>query len=220
MIHVYAVVDGLRELPNVRGLGDAPLESQRVDDLELVYSRAPSEVPEATEGAIMRHAEVIEGLMAGSDAILPMQFGHAFTDEEDVARAVGSRSSELGRGLARVRGCVEFGLRLLLPAEPGDGQTPASGSEYMRVRLAGTRTREQLADAFHEPLARHARASTRFRDLSPGNVLAAAYLVPAGAVDAFRDEVRRLESEQGDAVVVCTGPWPPYSFTSVTEEDV
>ena len=219
MIHLYAVVDGLRELPNVRGLGDAPLQRRRINGLELVYSRTPSEAPEPTEAAILRHAEVVEELMAGSDAILPMQFGHAFSEEEDVARAVENRSNELGRGLARVRGCVEFGLRLLLPAQAADGGAPASGSEYMHARLLGTRTRERLADAFHEPLARHAEASARFRDLSPDVVLAAAYLVTERAVGSFRDEVGRLESEHGEAVVVCTGPWPPYSFTSVTEED-
>ena len=45
-----------------------------------------------------------------------------------------------------------------------------------------------------------------------------AYLVPQSNVDAFREEVGRLQSAHPERTIVCTGPWPPYSFTAPAED--
>jgi hypothetical protein len=45
-------------------------------------------------------------------------------------------------------------------------------------------------------------------------MLSAAYLVDRERVDSFRARVEELGEEIDGAAVVCTGPWPPYSFTS------
>jgi hypothetical protein len=47
----------------------------------------------------------------------------------------------------------------------------------------------------------------------PGpELLRAAYLVDRDAVDRFVALVRRLEESHAHLNMVCTGPWPPYSF--------
>jgi hypothetical protein len=46
--------------------------------------------------------------------------------------------------------------------------------------------------------------------------LNAAYLVARADVAAFREAVARLEHAPG-VTVVCTGPWPPYSFATEAE---
>ena len=186
MIHVYGVVDQLRELPPLSGLDDAPLERRRVDGLELVVSDWVG--GEITQEAVLRHAEVVEGLMDRSDALLPAQFGPPFGGDNELAASIRTRARDLARGLERVRGCVEFGLRVA-----GERESVASGTEYMRARLAQQRV--------VEPLERLARAST-----------ATAYLVPTENVDAFREGVRRVQDEHPELTIVCTGPWPPYSF--------
>ena len=66
--------------------------------------------------------------------------------------------------------------------------TATSGTEYMMRRLAVVRA--------HEELAGLARASVR-----------GAYLVDEDAVEDFRARVDELDDD-----LVCTGPWPPYSF--------
>ena len=43
-------------------------------------------------------------------------------------------------------------------------------------------------------------------------LLRAAYLVERGQVDAFVTAVRRLQEDRADLALVCTGPWPPFSF--------
>jgi hypothetical protein len=186
VIHVYGVVEELRELPPVAGVDGAPLERRRVDGLELVVSDGAD--TEVTQAAVLRHAEVVEGLMSRSGAVLPAQFGRPFGDEDELEAAIRTKARDLERGLERVRGCVEFGLRIA-----GESPTASSGTEYMRARLEQQRA--------VEPLERLSRAC------SPN-----AYLVPAENVEAFQDAVGRLQAEHPELTIVCTGPWPPYSF--------
>jgi hypothetical protein len=47
-------------------------------------------------------------------------------------------------------------------------------------------------------------------------LLRAAYLVDRVAVEAFVDVVRRLQETHSELDVLCTGPWPPYSFAGGT----
>src|SRR5439155_26256047 len=112
------------------------------------------------------------------------------------------------------RGCVRFGLRALGGLGGSqDGPREPSGRDYMRTRRAGGKARQRLAEELHEPRARLSRARTRFGGASR-DLLQAAYLVPRRYVAAFGDEVRRLEAAHADLTIVCTGPWPPYTFAA------
>jgi hypothetical protein len=209
VIHVYGVVDGLEELPPLAGLDDAPLELRLVDGIEVVVSRAPTPPSaEVTREAVLRHAQVVEALLARSRAVLPAQLGRAFRDDDELAGALRAQATQLGRGLERVRGCVEFGLRVL-PADAGRHPDASSGAEYMRVRLEELRGQDSLVAELHEPLSRLARESTLHRDDDGG--IRAAYLVERDQADSFREAARSLE-RGSELAVVCTGPWPPYSF--------
>jgi gas vesicle protein GvpL/GvpF len=207
VIHVYGVVDGLDELPALAGVDEAPLERRRVAGLELVLSSG--ELPpsgELSRETVLRHAQVVEALMGRSAAILPAQLGHAFRDEDQLAAAIEEQAAQLERGLERVRGCVEFGLRAT--GEATDVAEADTGAGYMHARLEQTRLEDDLVDRLHEPLARLARATTLQR--RAGGVTAA-YLVSRDDAAAFEAAAARLERTPG-VTVVCTGPWPPYSF--------
>ena len=219
MIHVYGVVDELEALPPLPGIEDAPLERRRIGELELVVSvaRTPASA-EVSREAVLRHAEVVEELASRSRAVLPAQFGRSFADDEELASAVRTQADELARGLSRVRGCVEFGLRAFRSEEVAGGAEDAtSGAEYMRTRLAQVRRQDRLVAELHEPLARLARATVLTRGPASGEIKAA-YLVPEDDVSAFREAVARLETNSPELTVVCTGPWPPYSFAAGRED--
>ena len=219
MIHLYGVVEELEALPPVAGVGAGPLERCRVEGLDLVVSREARDGGEVTQAALLSHANVVEELMARSGAVLPARFGHAFTDEKELADAVRTKAAGLARTLNLVRGCLEFGLRVLggdSAAENGSGQL--SGRDYMQARLAVERGRRRLARELHEPLAELSRASARFGGAS-SDLLQSAYLVPRQDADAFCDGVRRLEAAHPDLTIVCTGPWPPYTFAANGEAD-
>ncbi|HYX88626.1 MAG TPA: GvpL/GvpF family gas vesicle protein [Gaiellaceae bacterium] len=218
MIHLYAVVDGLGELPPVAGLGDAPLERLRVEDIDVVVSDAPASAPEESDEAVLRHALVVEELMPRSAAVLPGRLGQDFADEDALARAVHADADRLRSGLRRVRGCVELGLRVLRPERAAVPERPTGGAGYMRARLAEESELERLATEIHEPLARFASASVRGGGAARSVLLEAAYLVPLDAVERFREELARFESLRPELGFVCTGPWPPYSFAAENGE--
>jgi hypothetical protein len=217
VLHLYGIVQDLDELPEAAGVDGAPLERRRVNGFELIVSRVGDRAAVSQE-AVLRHADVVEALMGRGGAVLPAQFGAAFADEAELVGAVTERSSELERGLARVRGCVEFGLRVLGASDAGTETAPASGTDYMEARLAQVKQRQRLAAQVHGPLARIARSARVFDD-RPGSLLEAAYLVPEEAVARFRLHLLRLERAHPELNIICTGPWPPYSFAAEHEGD-
>ena len=82
---------------------------------------------------------------------------------------------------------------------------------------SGAIDEEQLVSAVHEPLARLSRA-TAPASASAGGVFECVYLVPVADVEAFRDAVSRVEPASPELTLVCTGPWPPYSFGTSGED--
>ena len=176
MIHLYALVRGLEELPPLTGVKGAALERRQIAGLDLVVSRTGPE-PEMTNGAVLAHASVVEELTTRSRAILPARFGRAFASEEELTAAVETKAPALEHGLTRVRDCVEYGLRVLGHEPPRQGSARLSGAEYMRARLDEEAERHRLAEELHRPLALLSRADARFGGAS-GDLLHAAYLVP------------------------------------------
>jgi hypothetical protein len=68
----------------------------------------------------------------------------------------------------------------------------------------------------YAPLTRQAHDAVRRPTRGPG-VLTAAYLVERGHLESFVAAVRRLDEERAERQVLCTGPWPPYSFVPSLE---
>jgi len=217
VIHLYGLVQGLDDLPDLRGVDGAALERRRIAGLDVVVSRSTRELGEVTHDAILVHANVVEELMSRSRAVLPAQFGRAFTSEEQLTEAVQTKATALERGLTRVRGCVELGLRVLERGSRTDESTGLSGSDYMRTRLAEATERDRFSQELHGPLAALSRTSTRFGGAS-GDLLQAVYLVPEEQIEAFREHMNRIEGAHPELTMVCTGPWPPYTFADDREE--
>jgi gas vesicle protein GvpL/GvpF len=216
MIHLYGVTQDLEELPALAGLDGSPLERWRIEGLDLVVSRVELDRPEVSQDAVLRHAEVVEELLTRSRSVLPAQFGRAFADEEELSKAVRTKATDLRRSLTRVSGCVEFGLRVVGSGTSDVGaRDDGSGRSYMRARLAESKERDRVSQKLHEPLAQLSRESVRF---SGGELLVAAYLVPVAEAAVFGQQVRGLEAAHPELTVVCTGPWPPYSFAVDPQE--
>jgi hypothetical protein len=73
---------------------------------------------------------------------------------------------------------------------------------------------------FHDPLARLAVAVSRRPAGAPAELFRASYLIEQPVMARFRDEVERLQRTHPDIAIVCTGPWPPYSFVAATTAPV
>jgi hypothetical protein len=180
-----------------------PLRAVRCDGLTALCAPAEPLEGEVTPDALWRHEEVVEALMEERD-LLPVRFGTLVSDEDAAARAIIERSEELAAGLDRVRGAVELAVRAH-PRRPDEPPAAETGVDYMRAKAR----RAETAALLHEPLAFLARDAV----VQPGpELLRAAYLVDREAVDGFVALVRRLGEAHPGLDLVCTGPWPPYSF--------
>ena len=195
MIELYAITDDPAP-PH------PPLRAVKSDGLTALC--APAEQREMTAEVLWEHEAVVESLMEERD-LLPMRFGTLVEDDDAAVRALAERREELRTSLDRVRGAVELAVRA--EASSPSNATPAgtSGAEYIQAKAHRT----EAARLLHEPLAFLARESV----VQPGpELLRAAYLVDREAVDGFVGLVRRLQETHEGLRVLCTGPWPPYSF--------
>jgi hypothetical protein len=207
VIELYAITDYPGPpLPDV-----APLRAVRIDGLAAVC--APARETEASPETLWRHEEVVEALMADRD-LLPARYGTRLEDEAAVARAVEDRRDELAAALDRVRGAIELSVRVAAAGMRPGSVAPAEasrGAEYLRVRARAEASHLRTASAVHEPLSALSRASVVGRP-RPGELFRAAYLVERDAVDRFTAAVARLQDASAGLSILCTGPWPPYSF--------
>lgn len=222
MLYAYAI--GMSpEPPDVAGLRGAPLRTvggPGGGPYAIVSEHG--ELPLGGEPEdLWVHEDVLEEAMK-EGPVLPMRLGSTFAGDGEFLQAMRERDGEFRRALRRVEGAVELGVRALLApmeaaGEPQRHQTGSggSGTAYMLSRLEETKAGRHLALAIHQPLAELARASTWQFGGPDRRELISAYLVDHGAVDAFRARVEELE-RGADTAIVCTGPWPPYSF--VTED--
>ncbi|MBD0330257.1 MAG: GvpL/GvpF family gas vesicle protein [Thermoleophilia bacterium] len=208
MLYLYAIAEAGTAAPQAAGVSGAPLAVVEAGALAAICSVLDA-APEATEAAVVEHAGVVEAAAAGG-SVLPVRFGTAFADAASLRRELADRESALRRALERVRGRVELGVRVLVAAAP---RAPAAdGRAYLLGRLDEQRRAAAIAEEVHRTLAQEAAAETFRVAPGPPLLLSAAYLVDADAVQRFRERVDELAAARPGVDVLCTGPWPPYSF--------
>jgi hypothetical protein len=222
VLYVYAIADSPPS-GGLLGLGGSPLRTLGDGPFAVVSEhREPS--MEAKADHLLAHEGVVEALMAES-AILPVRFGTTLPDDAAVHALLRDRRDEFRSALANVRGAVELGVSAFgveargaeFPEPVGArmGAVSGPGTAYMLERLARVRQDERISEQVHEPLRALARDSRSTVDADEPRQLRAAYLVDRERVAEFEASVEQLEDDL-DATIVCTGPWPPYSFSSVT----
>jgi hypothetical protein len=190
VIDVYAITG--RPAPTLPDVDHAMLQTAGASGLTVVWAPAPERPAEVTIDALRRHEAIVEALMDACD-LLPVRFGTRVPDVATATRLLIERRDELTGALARVAGAVELAVRVA--AAPG----------------AAVTTGYALA-AVHRPLARKARATAQHR-AAGDDLLRGAYLVERDRVQSFVAAVAELQDDRPELRLLCTGPWPPYSFT-------
>jgi hypothetical protein len=136
--------------------------------------------------------------------LLPVRFGATVANESAAARLLTERHDDLEAALVRVRGAVELAVRARLAA-PREHVAHASAREYLRAKV-GTSEAARRLHARLEAIARSAVVR------SGPDVLRAAYLVDRAVVPDFVTEVQQAQALDSELSLLCTGPWPPFSF--------
>ncbi len=213
MIYLYAITGRTDTLPSGGRIDGVKLDSVTVGALTAVYA-----VRKRTSGSgpaeWWTHECVVEALMEQA-TVLPARFGTTFADLASLREALGRQATSLKHRLSRVSGCVELAVRVTCqraaaPQEPQDGRT------YLLQKLASSRRREALADTTLAPLGSLSVNSRPMPGSASSSAVCISYLVPEPEVGRFSEEVMRLRRQNPQLTFSCTGPWPPYTFS--TEE--
>ncbi len=210
---VYAFARAAEPTPGEPGLDGKPLRTVAAGELAAVVS--DHDQPRLTSSALSLwgYEQVMERLMA-SRSILPARFGTVLADDEEVVALLREHYDELMSGLQRVQGAVELGTR----ARWRDAAAPAHatgeggpGTAYLAGRVATHRRAHDLARRL-DPLAGFARDVRRHVAADEDFPVHDAYLVDRHQLAGFAHALRELDERDPEIEMVCTGPWPPYSF--------
>jgi len=211
-VRLYAVARAGAVAPTCAGAETEPLRTVTAAGLAALVGTVPAAGAEpVTEEGLWRHEQAVEALMAEHD-VLPARFGALLEGDEEVRALLRGRREAFDAALAHVSGAVEVGVRAALAEDPSEPGASESGTAY----LLALKRRDELARAIAgriaaalRPLSRESRIEEAW---GPGGTLASAHLVGRERVAEFRQRAEQLARDTGPAQLVCTGPWPPYSF--------
>jgi hypothetical protein len=228
------------------GLKGRPLQVVAENGLAAVFSEIDQSDALLTTEAATEYHDVIARMHRERD-LIPFRFRtllDGVSDVREVLRAYRDRFSEV---LTLLEGCVEMGLRILLPEKCSEDERSrqargsAVGEKRLDEALPGTsyllsRKLHYTRDLFLEDVTQRTvdEYSSHFRELCTAityeratecshkgerSVMVSVYfLVPRDKEQSFRDAFHALD-DQKRARARMTGPWPPYNFvvTSLAE---
>jgi len=201
VIEIYAITDtpprDARGLTAVCG-----------DGLVALCRQAESE-QELSADQLWRHEELVESLMEECDCC---RFATAPASRtRRGAEVLSDRRSELVNALDRVRGAVECHFASSSPSSATTSRrqaAPTTSGGERSVSASGSRPVPASTGTCAACTGQRERASS-----DPHELFREAYLVDRSDVEAFVARVAELEAANSRLRLLCTGPWPPYSFT-------
>lgn len=209
---VYGIVEADRTAVTGSGFEDRPLRGVAEGPLMAIVSDHEGLDLEPSLEVLLEYEQVIQRLMDGG-AVLPAQFASVLASEADVRNMLRRRRRDLLARLVRVRGAVELALRAQWhhAAEDRAHEPVQSGTAYLRDRLELRQSARRVASEL-DPLTALARSCHRALVPKPDLPVLDAYLVDRSRVNEFVALVEQLDESLEEVDLVCTGPWPPYSF--------
>jgi gas vesicle protein GvpL/GvpF len=210
---VYGIAERGDVAINRPGLQQQPLRGVYAGQLVAIVSDHDEPPPRAVD-TLWEYEQIVERVADGH-AMVPARFGSVLADDAAVLEMLHAKHETLLAALRHTRGAVELALRATWhqPPEP-ESQT---GAGYMRVRLElRSRAREVAGELV--PLDKLSRTSRCELPAGPQQPLRCAYLVDRELVQDFTASVRQLDHQLCGVELVCTGPWPPYSFVEEVTE--
>ncbi|MDP3182072.1 MAG: GvpL/GvpF family gas vesicle protein, partial [Desulfobaccales bacterium] len=172
--------------------------------------------------------------------VVPMRYGCVVEQESQVIEMLSAQGAHYEALLQELEGCVEMGLRVLLPSGPWAAVTPGGpegsrevagprppapaappgrlGLAYLTARQAHYDHQDRWTNEYRQAaarcLAQFAGLFVKSKTEAPSPrlpLLSLYFLVPRPAVESFRQAFRHL-TETESARLLLSGPWPPYNF--------
>jgi hypothetical protein len=229
-LYVYAITACDTDLPCGNGLAKVACRN-----LAAVTGRVTNDVAPTSVENVLHHEAVVEAVRQHGPA-LPVRFGTMFRDEASLGAALADRYDRLLADMERLGGKVELSLTAIWPASSSnEPETPSNASMSSGRGAGASYLLERAARARHDD-ALTQRARSVAQDLdgvlgwlalerrvsllpTPKIAVRAAYLLDPASVSAFRAAFESIRGSRGELRVLLTGPWPPYSFVKLANED-
>lgn len=244
--YVYCLSDEPRavSVEGLKGVGGAEARAIEVGGaasvvgVVAVVSEFEGERAAVTRENLRAHNSVNAHVLALATP-LPFRFG-TLADESSLAAYVAANAGALADAFARVRDCVEMGVKLRVVEGPEVGaessevdaerinveevsaarEVGGRGTAFLlakRREILGEESLKARAEDVAARLAECVEGLARETDvrLSPEGpiVVRAAHLVSRADVTEYRARVRSFGASLGGLHVLTSGPWPPYSFS-------
>lgn len=238
-LYVYCLGEGLSgaAFEGLAGVGRARVRVLELGRLSAVVSEAEGEATAVSEENLLAHNRVNAAALAVTTP-LPCRFGTRAAPER-LAEYVSANEAALAAALARVRGCVEMSVKLMEKSEVNsrksevgteagvvDPGAAGAGTAFLLKKRRellgeeGARRRAEEAAAWLASSVGGLARETAAR-LSPPEAIfvRAAHLVERARVGEYRARLRALAAGREDLRLLTSGPWPPYSFGEISEQN-
>ena len=197
--YLYAVIPFNEEkiFGNI-GINDEAIHTLTYRDIAAVVSDTSVQEYELTEENVRKHETVLRRMM-GEYSIVPVEFGTVIKNERVLKRLLRKSYNPTKECLKLVDQMVELGVKVVLKKE----------MDYEKQREKNTST-EIL-----KSLKMKAKQSVSGELFSDRLFINESFLVDTANVDAFSEEVARIENNYPMYKLLYSGPWAPYNFVYI-----
>jgi hypothetical protein len=211
-VAVYALTGNAGSRVAGRGISGERLRVVRVGAVAAIVGDV-ARVPTPTEAKLRAYTALLAALATTRQSLLPVRFGTAMQDDEELETILRARQKTLKSQLARVRGRMQMTVRIITEGAggrgQGEGKRVSSGSEYL-----ASRAREHSASALpgFAPLNRAVARWVRDERVERRGTVATVYhLIPRAAAGRYAAAIEAAAAAEGVRLLV-SGPWPPHAF--------
>jgi hypothetical protein len=170
------------------------------------------------------HQAAVQAIAKFED-ILPARFGTVFLTQDSLRADIKKRKREILADFERIEGSDEWGVKvfMLTPKTLAQTSPVLTGKDYLQaksqvLRSKGPLKADEQIDRFDSEMRKTAVDSAPAGTISGGRrdlVYRISLLVKRSDRKRFEAVLGRFSTEwQGERLIECTGPWPPYSFVS------
>lgn len=237
MLYLYAItIQRDVTLEALRGVDRGRLTWIDEAGLRAVVSSVEEDCLAPLPWRVAQHEHVVEALMA-QHTVIPARYSTLFEHEEALREHLRERSHVLREELARLKGCVELGLRVVrvasIPSSVSEGDGLPCPDLLLSEKMSRTfdvacraaalqhaalrRRDESLGEIIHRDLAAIALEDRRYVGERGGLLFKASYLIARESLDEMRTAVVDLMQQHRHLHFMGTGPWPPYHFVRTLE---
>jgi hypothetical protein len=239
-LYLYGIIDSSDQIKeSIYGLEEAGIYNISFCDIGAVVSEISQPIQGVTESAVLEHEAVVEKLMADY-TILPVRFQTIIDGSDNLISMMQSYYKDFKDNLARLHNKLEFGIKVIWPAdkvkeniikalnEGEQGVLESDGSASKRFikekfeKYKIDKEFEAKADKFIKVMdiffSKFA-AEKKLEKLKTENLLLdAVYLVEKDKESDFREAFEHTKSAHGGFKFLFSGPWPPYNFVVLSRK--